>query len=101
VPLSTLVRVAGQRWRIEESLQAAEGLVGLGTSGSHRASHSTNPVPVRRPAPPSETAPSTGSSPGHDGDDDTKPAPVNATIAATFNINDQELRLQYKAANTT
>jgi SRSO17 transposase len=29
VPLSTLVRVAGQRWRIEESFQAAKGLVGL------------------------------------------------------------------------
>jgi SRSO17 transposase len=29
VPLATLVRVAGQRWRIEESFQAAKGLVGL------------------------------------------------------------------------
>ena len=29
VPLSTLVRVAGQRWRIEESFQTAKGLVGL------------------------------------------------------------------------
>ena len=29
VPLSTLARVAGQRWRIEESFQAAKGLVGL------------------------------------------------------------------------
>jgi SRSO17 transposase len=29
VPLRTLVRVAGQRWRIEESFQAAKGLVGL------------------------------------------------------------------------
>jgi SRSO17 transposase len=29
VPLSTLVRVAGQRWRIEESFQAAKELVGL------------------------------------------------------------------------
>ena len=29
VPLSTLVRVAGQRWRIEESFQSAKGLVGL------------------------------------------------------------------------
>jgi SRSO17 transposase len=29
VPLSTLVRVAGQRWRIEESCQAAKGLTGL------------------------------------------------------------------------
>ena len=29
VPLSTLVRVAGQRWRIEESFQAAKGLIGL------------------------------------------------------------------------
>jgi hypothetical protein len=29
VPLSTLVRVAGQRWRIEESFQAAKGLTGL------------------------------------------------------------------------
>lgn len=29
VPLPTLVRVAGQRWRIEESFQAAKGLVGL------------------------------------------------------------------------
>ena len=29
VPLSTLVRVAGKRWRIEESFQAAKGLVGL------------------------------------------------------------------------
>ena len=28
-PLRTLVRVAGQRWRIEESFQAAKGLVGL------------------------------------------------------------------------
>jgi len=28
-PLATLVRVAGQRWRIEESFQAAKGLVGL------------------------------------------------------------------------
>ena len=27
--LSTLVRVAGQRWRIEESFQSAKGLVGL------------------------------------------------------------------------
>jgi hypothetical protein len=27
--LATLVRVAGQRWRIEESFQAAKGLVGL------------------------------------------------------------------------
>lgn len=31
VPLSTLVRVAGQRWRIEESFQAAKGLVGTST----------------------------------------------------------------------
>jgi len=29
VPLSTLVRVAGQRWRIEESFQTAKGLTGL------------------------------------------------------------------------
>lgn len=29
VPLATLVAVAGQRWRIEESFQAAKGLVGL------------------------------------------------------------------------
>jgi SRSO17 transposase len=29
VPLSTLVRVAGQGWRIEESFQAAKGLTGL------------------------------------------------------------------------
>ena len=29
VPLRTLVVVAGQRWRIEESFQAAKGLVGL------------------------------------------------------------------------
>ena len=29
VPLATLVRVGGQRWRIEESFQAAKGLVGL------------------------------------------------------------------------
>jgi SRSO17 transposase len=29
VPLSALVRVAGQRWRIEESFQSAKGLVGL------------------------------------------------------------------------
>ena len=29
VPLSTLVKVAGQRWRVEESFQAAKGLTGL------------------------------------------------------------------------
>jgi SRSO17 transposase len=29
VPLRTLARVAGQRWRIEESFQAAKGLTGL------------------------------------------------------------------------
>src|SRR5829696_6727578 len=29
VPLRTVVAVAGQRWRIEESFQAAKGLVGL------------------------------------------------------------------------
>ena len=29
VPLSALVRVAGQRWRIEENFQAAKGLTGL------------------------------------------------------------------------
>ncbi|MGH3969685.1 MAG: IS701 family transposase [Mycobacterium sp.] len=29
VPLATLVAVAGQRWRIEESFQAAKGLTGL------------------------------------------------------------------------
>jgi SRSO17 transposase len=29
VPLSVLVRVAGQRWRVEESFQAAKGLTGL------------------------------------------------------------------------
>jgi SRSO17 transposase len=29
VPLSALVRTAGQRWRIEESFQSAKGLVGL------------------------------------------------------------------------
>ena len=29
VPLPTLVAVAGQRWRIEESFQAAKGLTGL------------------------------------------------------------------------
>lgn len=29
VPMATLVRVAGQRWRIEENFQAAKGLVGL------------------------------------------------------------------------
>jgi len=29
VPLRTLVTVAGQRWRIDESFQAAKGLVGL------------------------------------------------------------------------
>ena len=29
VPLRTLVTVAGQRWRIEESFQAAKGLTGL------------------------------------------------------------------------
>ncbi|WP_204815243.1 IS701 family transposase [Mycobacterium riyadhense] len=29
VPLRTLVTIAGQRWRIEESFQAAKGLVGL------------------------------------------------------------------------
>ncbi len=29
VPMATLVRVAGQRWRIEESFQAAKTLVGL------------------------------------------------------------------------
>jgi len=29
VPLRTLVAVAGQRWRIEESFQTAKGLVGL------------------------------------------------------------------------
>jgi SRSO17 transposase len=29
VPLSTLVQVAGQRWRIEESFQTAKGLTGL------------------------------------------------------------------------
>ncbi len=29
VPLSVLVRVAGQRWRIEESFQSAKGLTGL------------------------------------------------------------------------
>ena len=29
VPLPTLITVAGQRWRIEESFQAAKGLVGL------------------------------------------------------------------------
>ncbi len=29
VPMRTLVRVAGQRWRIEENFQAAKGMVGL------------------------------------------------------------------------
>ena len=29
MPLATLVKVAGQRWRIEESFQAAKGLTGL------------------------------------------------------------------------
>jgi hypothetical protein len=29
VPLASLVAVAGQRWRIEESFQAAKGLTGL------------------------------------------------------------------------
>ena len=29
LPLGTLVAVAGQRWRIEESFQAAKGLTGL------------------------------------------------------------------------
>ena len=29
MPLPTLVRVAGQRWRVEESFQAAKGLTGL------------------------------------------------------------------------
>jgi SRSO17 transposase len=29
VPLATLVRVAGQRWRIEETFQAVKGLTGL------------------------------------------------------------------------
>ncbi|MDQ6848399.1 MAG: IS701 family transposase [Actinomycetota bacterium] len=29
VPLATLARVAGQRWRVEENFQAAKGLVGL------------------------------------------------------------------------
>lgn len=29
VPMRTLVRVAGQRWRIEENFQAAKGLAGL------------------------------------------------------------------------
>jgi len=29
VPLKTLIRVAGQRWRIEENFQAAKGLTGL------------------------------------------------------------------------
>jgi hypothetical protein len=29
VPLATLVRVAGQRWRIEEAFQASKGLCGL------------------------------------------------------------------------
>ncbi len=29
VPMATLVRVAGQRWRIEENFQAVKGLVGL------------------------------------------------------------------------
>ena len=29
VPLSTLVAVAGQRWRVEESFQTSKGLAGL------------------------------------------------------------------------
>ena len=29
VPLRTLIAVAGQRWRIEESFQAAKGLTGI------------------------------------------------------------------------
>src|SRR5690349_24728434 len=29
VPLRTLVRVAGQRWRVEESFQTGKGLTGL------------------------------------------------------------------------
>ena len=29
VPLTTLVRIAGQRWRVEESFQACKGLTGL------------------------------------------------------------------------
>ncbi len=39
VPLSTLVRVAGQRWRIEESFQAAKGLTGL---DQHQVRHWTS-----------------------------------------------------------
>ena len=36
MPLQTLVAVAGQRWRIEESFQAAKGLVGLDQHQVHR-----------------------------------------------------------------
>jgi SRSO17 transposase len=39
VPLPTLVAVAGQRWRIEESFQAAKGLVGL---DQHQVRHWTS-----------------------------------------------------------
>jgi hypothetical protein len=39
VPLSTLVKVAGQRWRIEESFQTAKGLTGL---DQHQVRHWTS-----------------------------------------------------------
>jgi SRSO17 transposase len=37
--LATLVRVAGQRWRIEECFQTGKGLVGLDQQARARACH--------------------------------------------------------------
>jgi hypothetical protein len=109
VPMTTLVRVAGQRWRIEENVQAAKGFVGLdqhqvATLGLlaplDHPGHARPRVPhrPRRPSPrpaasstPSQASapePSSTPSPGPTGDDDTKPEPApRTTIDASPQVN--------------
>lgn len=59
VPLTTLVRVAGSRWRVEETFQSEKGLAGLDEHQLRR----TPPGPAGSPSPCSPTPSSPSSVP--------------------------------------
>lgn len=56
MPLTTLVRVAGSRWRVEETFQSSKGLAGLDEHQVRRyASWSRSPTPSSPPCAPTNT----------------------------------------------
>lgn len=81
-PLATLVRVAGSRWRVEETFQSGKGLAGLDEHQVRRYASWSRWVTCSSPLPPSASMTRHTGSAGPTGDAATRPDPKQATTTA-------------------